>query len=113
MSMAIKLDLEDSLDAHSMWLYCERLHSISIKENQGRSRGSYSRSTYAMTLPAKRWPILLDRHARAHGGFVVLKPGQGIAVHAVDTRPVLQTGTHGAELNIRPPARLADRTFEV
>ena len=33
-SMAIKLDLEDSLDAHSMWLYCERLHSISIKENQ-------------------------------------------------------------------------------
>ena len=32
--MAIKLDLEDSLDAHSMWLYCERLHSISIKENQ-------------------------------------------------------------------------------
>jgi len=33
-SMAIKLDLEDFLDAHSMWLYCERLHSISIKENQ-------------------------------------------------------------------------------
>ena len=33
-SMAIKLDIEDSLDAHSMWLYCERLHSISTKENQ-------------------------------------------------------------------------------
>ena len=80
-SLAIQLDIEDMLTARAMWLYCEKLHTFDIMENQREIK----RKLISMDLREDTSGEEMSEHIEAFSRLAMDAKRAGIGMDNLDT----------------------------